>query len=80
MRSFFRGTSLVSLVSYSLDVYTYISLIHEVKTCDDTYSRCILVRPVDLVHPLFPLLPTVGLSPYCVLLNLLLFVILIASF
>ena len=63
MRSFFRGTSLVSLMSYSLDVYTYISLIHEVKTCDDTYSRCILVRPVDLVHPTFPIFPSVGQGP-----------------
>ena len=37
----FKGTSLVSLMSYSLDVYTYISLNHEVKTCDGIYSRCI---------------------------------------
>jgi hypothetical protein len=26
-----------------------------VKTCDDIYSKYILVRPVDLVHSMFPI-------------------------
>jgi hypothetical protein len=51
-------------MSYSLDVYTYIFLNHEVKTCDDTYSRCILVRLVDLARQVFAISSTVGPSPF----------------
>jgi hypothetical protein len=59
----FRDTIFLSLMSYSLDVCTYSLLNHEVKTCDGVDSRSILVRPVDIVHPAFPILPTIGLSP-----------------
>jgi hypothetical protein len=49
MRPFSKGTSLVSLMSYSSDVYTYIFLNYEVRTCDGIYNRCILVRLTEYI-------------------------------
>ena len=41
-------------MSYSSDAYTCSFLYHEMKTCDDTYSKCILVQLTDLIRvPLF---------------------------
>jgi hypothetical protein len=45
----------VSPTSCLLDAYTYNFVNHEVKTCDGIYSRCISVRPVDLIHSMFPI-------------------------
>jgi hypothetical protein len=42
-------------MSYSSDACICNFLYHEVKTCDDTYSKCILARLVDLIHPVSPI-------------------------
>jgi hypothetical protein len=51
----FRDTLLVSPMLCLLDVYTYILLNHEEKTCDDIDSRRILVQLVDPIHLVFPI-------------------------
>jgi hypothetical protein len=43
-------------MSYWLDAYTCNVLNHELKTCDGIYSKSILVRPVDPIHLMFPIL------------------------
>src|SRR5919199_3015329 len=49
-------------MSYSSDACICSFLYHGVKTCDDTYSKCILVQLVDLVRLAFPTFPILGLS------------------
>ncbi|MDQ3839545.1 MAG: hypothetical protein M3297_09790, partial [Thermoproteota archaeon] len=46
-----------------LDAYTCNVLSHEVKTCDDTRSSCILVQQADLARPEFPISATLGPLP-----------------
>jgi hypothetical protein len=52
VRLFSKGTSLVSLMSYSLDVYTCISLNHDPRTCDHNHGKYILVLLFYHVHQL----------------------------
>jgi hypothetical protein len=56
----FRGLELIFPMSYSSDAYICSLLSYE--TCDDTYSMCILVQLADLMHPVFPTFPTLGLQ------------------
>src|ERR687896_363917 len=60
IRLFFIGTSIRSLMSYSLDAYTYSFLNHEGKTCDDIGSRRILAQLVDPTHLTNYIFPAFG--------------------
>src|ERR1051325_4410027 len=59
---FFNYTSQLLLVSYYSDAYTCSISYHEVKICDYTYSKCILVQLVDLMHSVFPIFHILALD------------------
>jgi hypothetical protein len=61
---FLKGTALVFPMSYWLDVYTYIFLNHEVRTCNDIDSEYRWV-PNTFNVPHFSVLWSLDVVPAC---------------